>query len=259
MAQRPQVGGLKAATMPTGRIDTVDALRGAAMVWMTAFHFCFDLSNAGLLHTNFYLNPVWTWQRSCILSLFLLCAGAGQAIAVAQGQSWQRFWRRWLQIAGCAVLVSLGSMLMFPNSFIYFGVLHGMAVMLIVARLSAACGRWLWPMGLVALALAWAAPWAMEAAYLNTAFNGKTLNWIGLINAKPITEDYVPLLPWMAMVWWGMAATQWYVRRLALRTTPAAPLARALQPLAFLGRWSLSYYMLHQPVMLAGLWLWMRH
>jgi len=32
-----------------------------------------------------------------------------------------------------------------------------------------------------------------------------------------------------------------------------------LQPLAFLGRWSLSYYMLHQPVMLAGLWLWMRH
>ena len=147
-------------------------------------------------------------------------------------------------------------MLMFPNSFIYFGVLHGMAVMLIVARLSAGCGRWLWPMGAVALALAFAAPWAMEAGWLDTAFNGKTLNWLGLINTKPITEDYVPLLPWMAMVWWGMAATQWYMRRLQL--APIRPLARALGPLAFLGRWSLSYYMLHQPVMLAGLWLWMR-
>ena len=244
--------------MTSGRIDTVDALRGAAMVWMTAFHFCFDLSNAGLLHTNFYQNPVWTWQRTCILSLFLLCAGAGQAIAVAQGQSWQRFGRRWLQIAGCALLVSGGSMLMFPNSFIYFGVLHGMAVMLIVARLSAGCGRWLWPMGVVAVALAWAAPGAMDAGWLDTAFNQKALNWIGLIHAKPITEDYVPLLPWMAMVWWGMAATQWYLRRRERAAATAAPLAKALLPLAFLGRWSLSYYMLHQPVMLAGLWLWMR-
>jgi len=242
--------------MKAGRLDLVDALRGAAMVWMTAFHFCFDLSNAGLLHTNFYQNPVWTWQRSCILSLFLVCAGAGQAIAVAQAQSWQRFWRRWLQIAGCAVLVSAGSMLMFPNSFIYFGVLHGMAVMLIVARLSAGFGRWLWPMGLLVLALAWAAPWAMSEGWLASAFNEKTLNWIGLVNAKPITEDYVPLLPWMAMVWWGMAASQWYLRR--VEQSPVKPLPKALQPLAFLGRWSLSYYMLHQPVMLAGLWLWMR-
>jgi hypothetical protein len=99
----------------------------------------------------------------------------------------------------------------------------------------------------------------MEAGWLNAAFNGKTLNWIGLVNTKPITEDYVPLLPWIAMVWWGMAAMQWHMRRLALPDTQSAPLAKALRPLAFLGRWSLSYYMLHQPVMLAGLWLWMRH
>lgn len=243
--------------MKPGRLDAVDALRGAAMVWMTVFHFCFDLSNAGLLQANFYRDPVWTWQRTCILSLFLFCAGAGQAIAVAQGQSWPRFWRRWAQIAGCAALVTLGSVLMFPKSFIYFGVLHGMALMLVVARLSAGCGRWLWPMGALALALKFAAPWALDADWLDAAFNAKTLNWIGLISVKPITEDYVPLLPWMAVVWWGMAATQWYLRRLSARATPAAPLAPGLQqPLAFLGRWSLSYYMLHQPVLLAGLWLW---
>ena len=242
--------------MKPGRLDAVDALRGAAMVWMTVFHFCFDLSNAGLLQANFYRDPVWTWQRTCILSLFLFCAGAGQAIAVAQGQSWPRFWRRWAQIAGCAALVTLGSVLMFPKSFIYFGVLHGMALMLVVARLSAGCGRWLWPMGALALALKFAAPWALDAGWLDAAFNAKTLNWIGLISVKPITEDYVPLLPWMAVVWWGMAAMQWYLRRLSARATPAAPLAPGLRPLAFLGRWSLSYYMLHQPVLLGGLWLW---
>jgi uncharacterized membrane protein len=244
--------------MKPGRLDTVDALRGAAMVWMTGFHFCFDLSNAGLLQANFYRDPVWTWQRTCILSLFLFCAGAGQAIAVAQGQSWRRFGRRWAQIVGCAALVTLGSVLMFPKSFIYFGVLHGMALMLLVARLTAGCGLWLWPMGALVLGLHFAAPWAWAADWLDPAFNARSLNWIGLISVKPITEDYVPLLPWMAVVWWGVASMQWYLRRLAARATPGRSVASGLRPLAFLGRWSLSYYMLHQPVLLAGLWLWGR-
>ena len=39
------------------------------MVWMTAFHFCFDLQYFGYLHTNFYDNPVWTLQRMAIVSL----------------------------------------------------------------------------------------------------------------------------------------------------------------------------------------------
>ena len=56
-----------------------------------------------------------------------------------QRQGWPRFWRRWLQIAGCALLVSLGSAWMFPRSYISFGVLHGIALMLIVTRATA---RW---------------------------------------------------------------------------------------------------------------------
>jgi len=151
---------------------------------------------------------------------------------------------------------------MFPTSFIYFGVLHGMAVMLLIARLSAGCGRWLWPMGAVVLALKFAAPWALAERWLAAAFNDKALNWIGLISRKPITEDFVPLVPWLALVWWGMAATQWWLRRRGgtarwLATEATMP-ALALRPLVYLGRWSLSYYMVHQPVLLAGLWLWQR-
>lgn len=73
--------------MHARRLDPLDALRGLAMVWMTMFHFCFDLNNARILQQDFHHNPVWTWQRTCILSLFLVCAGAGQALAQRQGQS----------------------------------------------------------------------------------------------------------------------------------------------------------------------------
>ena len=133
--------------MPRARYDSIDALRGAAIVWMTVYHFCFDLNHFRWLHQDFYRDPFWTWQRTAIVSLFLFCAGLGQAVAFDQRQGWPRFWKRWAQVAGCALLVTLGSWWMFPQSFIYFGVLHGIAVMLVVVRLTAGWGRWLWLAG----------------------------------------------------------------------------------------------------------------
>ena len=240
------------------RYDSVDALRGLAMVWMTIFHFCFDLGHFGFWPQNFRADPFWIVQRTVIVSMFLFCAGFGQAIALHQGQGWQRFGRRWLQIAGCALLVTAGSFAMFPRSFIHFGVLHGMAVMLVVARCTAGWGRWLWAAGLLALVLPalaqqlLAGPWAQAAPW----FDARALNWLGLVSRKPFTEDYVPVLPWLGVVWWGLAAGQWMLAREQGRQTLQRPLPWGLRPLAALGRWSLSYYMLHQPVMIGALIAW---
>lgn len=244
------------------RFQFIDALRGFALLWMAVFHFCFDLTNAGLIHANFYADSFWTTQRTLILSLFLLSAGAGQAIAHHQGQSWLRFWKRWGQIAACALLVSAGSALMFPNSYIYFGVLHGMAVMLLIARLTAHLGNWLWPMGAFAIAMKFIAADAISTGAIGVFLNEKSWNWLGLISVKPVTEDYVPIFPWLGVIWWGMAAMQWWMRRLdasgALVSAHKASgtLANAARPLAGLGRWSLSFYMLHQPALFGGLWFW---
>jgi len=235
----------------TPRFDNLDALRGLAMVWMTLFHFSFDLNHFGFIQQDFYRNPVWTWQRTLIVSLFLFCAGLGQAVAVTQGQSWPRFWRRWVQIAACAVGVTLGSWWMYPQTFIYFGVLHGLALMLIVARLTAQWGRWLWLLGALAIASKFIASYALSiwaSSQFVAQMNAPALNWLGWITHKPVTEDYVPLFPWLGVMWWGVAAGSWL-----LRSHPAMlqrALAPAWRPLAVLGRWSLSYYMLHQPVLL---------
>lgn len=237
--------------MTRSRYDSIDALRGAAVVWMTAFHFSFDLSYYRWTHQDFYRDPVWTWQRTCIVSLFLFCAGLGQAIATAQGQGWPRFWRRWAQVAGCAVLVTVGSWFMFPQSFIYFGVLHGIALMLIVVRLTAGWGRMLWLAGAVAIALKFAAPSLIAHWPALDVLNAKPLNWLGLVNRLPITEDYVPVVPWLGVMWWGMAAGQWLLAR--HRDAIAAPMPAWTAPLSWLGRWSLPWYMLHQLVLIGAL------
>ena len=225
------------------RFDRLDALRGAAVVWMAGFHFCFDLNHLGFIKQNFYLDPFWTLQRTCIVTLFLFCAGLGQAVAVQQGQTWTRFWRRWSQVASCAVLVTAGSILMFPKSFISFGVLHGIALMLIITRCTGSWGRWLWLAGSVALLL----PSLIQHSFFDTRWS----NWVGLITRKPVTEDYVPLLPWLGVMWWGMAAGQWLLLHAPAVLKGRVP--KLLQPLALLGRWSLSFYMVHQPVFIGAL------
>jgi len=242
--------------LSTSRFEALDALRGLAMVWMTAFHFSFDLNQFGFIKQDFYRDPLWTWQRTCILILFLFCAGMGQAMALAQGQSWPRFWRRWARVAGCALLVTASSWWMYPQSFIYFGVLHGIALMLIIVRLTAHWGSWLWLLGGVVIATKYIAVYAISAsatAELINLFNSPTLNWLGVITRKPITEDYVPLLPWLGIMWWGAAAGAWWFGRTGYGLSQQMP--PVLRPLVMIGRWSLSYYMVHQPLLIGALML----
>ena len=65
---------------------------------------------------------------------------------------------------------------------------------------------------------AFVGPFALEAASHIAAqpffqwLNEPWANWLGLISRKPITEDYVPLLPWLGVVWWGLAAGQWALK-----------------------------------------------
>ena len=234
------------------RFDRLDALRGVAIVWMACFHFAFDLNHFGLLtpRQNFYADPFWTLQRICIVSLFMFCAGLGQSAAVHAGQSWPRFWRRWAQVAACALLVSAGSALMFPRSWISFGVLHGFALMLIVCRVAAPLRGWLWPLGLLALLL----PQWVQHPF----FDSRWTNWVGLVTRKPVTEDFAPMLPWLGVMLWGMAAGQWLLayRPGWLAGGVSGGMSGALRPLATLGRWSLSFYMVHQPVLIGALLAW---
>lgn len=226
----------------SSRYERLDALRGAWMLWMAGFHFCFDLAWFRLAGWDFYRDPVWTTQRTLILSGFLFWAGLSQGLALAAGQSSRAFWRRWTQIAAAALLVSLGSWVAFPRSWISFGVLHAFVLLLPLLRFGVA--RWpAW--ALLALALVGAAlPWGLQ----HPLFDSRWTNWVGLVTHKPITEDFVPLLPWLAPAMLGLLAA-----RRADWLRGSAP-----GPLVALGRWPLSFYLLHQPVLLAGLTLWQR-
>lgn len=221
----------------------LDLLRAVAMLWMAAFHFAYDLNHFGwIAPQNFYDDPRWTLQRTAIVSLFLFTAGAAQAAAWAGGEREEaRFWRRWGQICLCALLVSAGSWWMFPQRWISFGVLHGVAVMLLLLRAT----RRLPALALVAIALV---AWGLPAVWSHPWFDQRGTWWVGLVTHKPPTEDFVPVLPWFAAMLIGFVVGGETQRRWPAQWQ--GPVPRGTGPLIQLARWPLTFYLLHQPVLI---------
>ena len=211
---------------------------------MVAYHFCFDLRYFGVTHWDFEHDVRWIAARSAILSSFLLTAGVSAVLANAQPSPLTPWLRHIAIIAGAALLVTAGSYVLFPHSFIWFGVLHAIALSLLLAK----------PL----LARPWAAAVAGAAVvvaglfYANPAFDNRLLGVVGFMTHKPITEDYVPLFPWFGVLLLGVALGHLLVRT---RFAAIAPLARLPAFLSFLGRHSLVVYLVHQPLMLLLLWI----
>jgi uncharacterized membrane protein len=230
------------------RWPAVDFFRGCAILAMIIYHFCFDLAFNGWLVADFGEDLRWIWFRIPILGSFLFIAGVSLGLAEARRQTGAQFWRRVRLIAGTAALVSLGSYIMFPDSFIYFGVLHAIALMSILARPALRWGLWAMVLGLAVLVIG--------VTVQHPVFNQPPLHWIGLMTFKPRTEDYVPLFPWFGVMLIGAGTGAWAAQhpgwpdRLAAWAAP-----RRLGWIAWLGRHSLAVYLLHQPLLLGGMLL----
>lgn len=239
-------------TSTGSRYPVVDMLRGVAIVLMFVFHFSFDLDYFGVVQIHFLEDPFWINFRRVIVSLFLLVVGISLALASRNPVRWRSWSRRMLLLLAYAGLVSLGSWYMFPQSFIYFGILHFIAVASILGLLFA---RFYWLNLLLGSLII-----VIDSNYSNVIFNELPLQWIGLMTYLPHTEDYVPMFPWFGVVLIGIFAGKTLFSR---GTAPAwsgwqgdNAVSRLL---AFAGRHSIHIYMLHQPIFigLLSVFFWM--
>jgi uncharacterized membrane protein len=230
------------ARATTKRVDGIDTLRGGALCLMFVYHFAFDLRFYGIIAADFEHDAFWLAFRGSIVAIFMTLVGVSLVLADRAAAPRRHFWRRIGIIAGCALLATLGSWILFPRTFIYFGMLHAIAV---ASMLANPLVRRPWPAAAVGCAVV-----AAGLLLSHPAFDARPLSWIGFVTAKPPTEDFVPLAPWAGFVFVGIAIGHTLARH-AFRAV--APLASAPRWLRWLGRHSLAVYMVHQPVFLGAL------
>lgn len=230
------------------RLEAIDFARGAALAAMAVYHFTWDLEFFGYVPAGMTAVGGWRLFARAIASSFLFLVGVSLFLAHAEGVRWRKWLKRMAMVAAAAAAISLATLFATPGGFIFFGILHHIALASLVGlaflRLPA----------LVTLAAAVAAL-AAPAWLRSPFFDHPALWWVGLSAQVPRSNDYVPLLPWIAAVLAGVAAAQ------AARATGLFERLKPLRlphwtrPVQAAGRHSLAVYLLHQPLLIGGVFL----
>lgn len=232
---------------PASRIEAIDVARGVALVAMAIYHFTWDLEFFGYSDPGMTAQGGWKLFARAIASSFLFLVGVSLVLAHGRGIRWNGFLRRLAMVAAAAAAISVVTYIAVPGGFIFFGILHQIAVAsllgLAFVRLPAA-------VTLLAAIAVIAAPNFLRSTF----FDNPAWWWLGLGSFNPRSNDYVPVFPWFGAVLAGIGAA-----RLAQAQGIFARLATVRpggwsRPLQFAGRHSLAFYLIHQPVLIACVW-----
>jgi uncharacterized membrane protein len=232
---------------PPARLWPVDLARSAALLAMAVYHFVYDLTLFGVVAPGTALLPGWRWLAYLTAGSFLFLAGVGLWLAHGRALRVPAAARRIAKIGLAAAVVTLATYLAVPDAFIFFGILHAIAVGSLI-------GLGLLRLPVAVLLLLGVGVLALPQAAQVPSLSAPVWWWLGLQGVPVRAVDYVPLFPWLGPLIWGIAAAKWAEARglwarMAVWSCPAWA-ARAAWP----GRHSLWVYLVHQPVLIAAIW-----
>lgn len=231
------------------RIRLLDTVRGVMVIYMIYYHTLFDLGymfGKDWARTQFEAQP---FSQMIIGCTFVFIAG----LTIRFSRNPALHGARLLLIAS---VVSLVTAFFFDGSAIYFGVLHLMAVcMMVYAVIGKVIEKIHWlPGALAGLALYLCTYWVPYGFFgINGLFGipvpealtaGSRLYPFGFVEITFSSVDFYPLLPWLFLFLCGC-----FVGRFLERDDLPETLYRDFcPPLTYIGRHSLLIYVVHQPV-----------
>ncbi len=237
----------------------LDLLRTLAVVLMVIYHFAYDLQMYAGWNLGLFEATGWYLLRQSTASLFLLLVGISFAISWNRHRAnhaarpfiirYKKYLLRGLGVIGCGMIVSVGTYVMEPETYVRFGILHMIGASILLLPFFARAKEW---NAMIGLGLGFGL--GLGLGTMNTSL----LIPFGIMPPDFATVDYFPLIPWFGIVLIGYAiGYAIYVRRKPplfsiFNSLPAEALAKAGQfsILAWPGRHALLIYLVHQPLLL---------
>ena len=219
---------------PPQRFVLIDLWRGTAVLLMIVFHVAFDLNGFRFVSIDFSRNLFWYSLPRFVVFLFLTCVGLCLAMVHKAKIDWPSVGKRFFKIGGWALVVTVITYIFFPKNFVYFGILHCIAVASAVGVLFVHRPKLSLFLGLTLVVS-------------DLIFDPKVIplsRWLGV---TPM--DYIPFYPWFGVVLFGI-----YLESTDFHKIPVK-MDWLTRPLAAMGRHSLKIYLLHRPIIFGMIFL----
>ncbi len=215
------------------RIWVFDFLRGISIISMIIYHIFFDYYFLkGELFPYSYLAPF-------IGGSFIAISGAVMKISLRRAKNpYKKAFMRFLRLGLLALLISLATYIFYPDCFVKFGIIHFFAVSAIFLPIfinkkiyGVLIGFLIFSAGLYIM---------LKDIYVES----KLFFWLGLPYHGFCTLDYYPLFPWLGLYLISFSSADCVIKRIEKKN----PKIKKLNSIAFLGKHSLTIYIIHQPI-----------
>jgi uncharacterized membrane protein len=244
---RPAPPPAAAPSRRRDRIWEIDFLRGLSIILMVGYHLLYDLgamAGVGSLlgFTTDLSTPAWLAAQYFFAALFVVLSGTSSTLS--RGNV-----RRSLKLLAVALLVTAVTFVFNRAATVHFGILHclGASILLYGLAFERAKAPACAVAGAAVIGLSAALPFALKGVPIR-------FDWLlpfGIHSPGYSSFDYFPLLPWFGIFLAGAALGKsvYASKRSVIRRRLPATFIN------FAGRHSLLIYIVHQPVILAALYL----
>ncbi|MBX5194813.1 DUF1624 domain-containing protein [Rhizobium sp. NZLR10] len=238
------------AAVKPPRIGLLDTARGLALIAMASYHFSWDMEFMGYLAPGTAETGWLKIYARAIATTFIFIVGISLVLSSKPEVRWPAFWKRFGMIAAGAAVISIATRIAMPNEWIYFGILHCIAVLTLIGIVFIRLPLAVTLVATVALIAAWLTDnFGTPGLLRSSFFDPRYLAWIGLAVMPERSNDYVPLFPWATPFLAGLSFASIGIRTRLLHRLAAIGTG-SWWP-ARLGRHSLAFYLIHQPVLIA--------
>ena len=227
--------------MKNCRVLGLDIFRGWALLFMVIYHFIYDLSYFHIIELNLNSSNFFLFFRYTIISMFLLSVGISLSLVHQKSISWKKLKKRVLLLGLASLTVTATTYIVFPNAWIYFGILHFILLSSLLALPFLN-----YPKIALLVAILIFIGSATENLTVHSIFNFLQ----PILHLPPIhTQDVIALFPWFGVVLLGTLIAYYnlhikiFTKKIFTANTPLNKL------LKFMGQHSLLIYLIHQPIL----------
>lgn len=218
------------------RVGEIDFFRGIALMLMIFFHIVWDLNEFYNFPIDYSTGIVYIIGKAAAY-LFIVI----NAISCSFSKS---NLKRGLKILAVAMLITLITYIYDSQAFIAFGILHFLGVSVLLYPLYKKLNNFLLVLTGTIMILA--------GQYILTIHMPHDyLLFIGLTSPRYYALDYYPLLPYSGLFLYGI----FLARILYPKKRSLFRINLGKNPISIVGRKTLIIYLLHQPVILAVLYI----